>query len=207
MSTDSQKHFASAVLAAFEKRGLTTDEMVRYAGGPSNTTMTVLRKVARGETTMKEPRSDTAARIEQAAYWTAGSVVSLWREGKEPALRPPPVTADDFRRESDPDRERPIYPPLPKMHKRAPMRIDPYDPAAYVARHVADLEDRIEVLETFMEEQTKKEKEVVAGADGAAPNTEAGPRVGGSKPKRSRKTQSKRTKSREGIEGTGQPQA
>lgn len=87
MSTDHAQEFAAAALQAFDDRGLTTDEKVRLGGGPSNTTMTALRKVARGEAAMKQPRSDTMERIERAAGWGAGDGLRLWRHGDYPAPR------------------------------------------------------------------------------------------------------------------------
>lgn len=168
MSTEQQQHFAKTALAAFDERGLTTDEMVRFAGGPSNTTMTVLRKVARGETTMKEPRSDTARRIERAAYWKPGSVRELWRNGTMPELEDPPITAASF----GGDGERARYPKLPPMPTSSPrpIRIAGDDPLALAFRRMADLEDRIEVLETFMEEVNRHGAQTQAEA---SPNSQA----------------------------------
>lgn len=121
MSTDDHaQEFAAAALQAFDDRGLTTDEQVRSAGGPSNTTMTALRKAARGDAQMREPRSDMLRRIEEAAGWHPGEGRRLWRTGEYPESRnTPPAWAVSRSR----------------------------DPLDLIMLKLGDLEDRIDRLE------------------------------------------------------------
>ena len=65
--------FATLVLDAFEAAGHSTDTQVIAAGGPSTTTLTMLRKVRAGEWEMPEPRNPTWSKIEDAARWPRGT--------------------------------------------------------------------------------------------------------------------------------------
>lgn len=87
MSSSAQQ-FAATVLAAFRAAGNHTDQEVGEAGGPSTTTMTMLRKVAEGEGDMPSPRSDTLRKIDRAAGWRTGSARALWVDGADPELWP-----------------------------------------------------------------------------------------------------------------------
>ncbi|WP_030526632.1 hypothetical protein [Phycicoccus jejuensis] len=81
--TSQSQDFAKAVLAGFVAAGLHTDAEIVAAGGPSTTTLTLLRKVARGEESMSKPRNPTWRNIDTAARWPAGYARALW-EGVEP---------------------------------------------------------------------------------------------------------------------------
>lgn len=78
------KQFASIVLEAFVANGKVSDNLIYEAGGPSDTYMTSLRKVAAGEADMRPLRSDTARRIDAAAGWKPGSTIELWHTGELP---------------------------------------------------------------------------------------------------------------------------
>lgn len=84
--------FAERVLAAFGEVGRWTDSQVGAAGGPSATTMTKLRAVARGEAEMAEPREPTWSKVDRAAGWAPGSARRLWR-GLTPRAAGAPVAA------------------------------------------------------------------------------------------------------------------
>lgn len=81
MPTDAQD-FAKHVLSAFEDAGHFTDPQVSAAGGPSSSTMTLLRKVAEGKVTINEPREPTWSKIDRAANWAPGSARRVWRGGQ-----------------------------------------------------------------------------------------------------------------------------
>lgn len=83
MSSNAQK-FAATALDAFKAAGHYTDQEVGNAGGPSTTTMTLLRKVANGSSEMREPRSDMLKKIDAAAGWPVGSARLLWERGELP---------------------------------------------------------------------------------------------------------------------------
>lgn len=100
MSADPQR-FAQMVLGAFEAAGLFTDPQVIAAGGPSTSTMTLLRKVANPDdpTTMSEPREPTWGKVDKAAGWRPGSARAVWRGGDPtpattPAHREQPTAED-----------------------------------------------------------------------------------------------------------------
>lgn len=78
--------FAQRVLNAFADVGRSTDALVAAAKGPSTTTMTKLRSVAKGESDMAEPREPTWTKIDLAANWTPGSARRVCRGG-EPEMR------------------------------------------------------------------------------------------------------------------------
>lgn len=82
MSADAQR-FAQVVLDGLAAAGLFTDRAIGSAGGPSTSTMTLLRKVARGEISMSEPREPTWSNIDKAAGWEPGSARRVWA-GSEP---------------------------------------------------------------------------------------------------------------------------
>lgn len=79
------ERFARLVLQRFDDLGLTTDEEVKAAGGPSTSTMTKLRAASAGKA-MTEPRGDTRRNIDAAAQWAPGSALTVWRGG-EPTPR------------------------------------------------------------------------------------------------------------------------
>lgn len=76
--------FADIVLSAFVTNQKTSDKLIGEAGGPSDTWMTYLRKVAEGEVPMRPLRSDSARRIDSAAGWRSGSALELWHTGELP---------------------------------------------------------------------------------------------------------------------------
>lgn len=82
--------FARRVLQGFLDAGLTTDEEVRAAHGPSTSTMTKLRAAAEKGYQMPEPRGDTYRNIDRAAGWRSGSARALWRTGDQPQVMDPP---------------------------------------------------------------------------------------------------------------------
>lgn len=82
MSADAQR-FAQKVLDGLAGAGLYTDRAVGAAGGPSTSSMTMLRKVAKGEIGMAEPREPTWSNIDKAARWEPGSARRVWF-GEEP---------------------------------------------------------------------------------------------------------------------------
>lgn len=139
MSSNSQR-FATLVIAAFDDRTLTTDELVKQAGGPSNTYMTNLRKAAKGEVEMKEPRSDTYGRIERAANWKKGTARLVWR-GDEPDVIPPVDADHPLSRYAKPE-----MPP----RRRFSGGIDGY--VERIADRLIDLEERVELLEQRLQE-------------------------------------------------------
>lgn len=75
--------FAQRVLDAFTARGHVTDALIEAADGPSTSTMTKLRKVAKGIETMPYPREPTWSKIDRAAGWQRGSARGLWF-GRDP---------------------------------------------------------------------------------------------------------------------------
>lgn len=89
MSSDPRR-FAQLVLEAFAAAGNHTDAQIARAAGPSTSTMTKLRKVAEGRSSMPEPREPTWTKIDNAAAWAPGSARRVWR-GEEPVLRPDSV--------------------------------------------------------------------------------------------------------------------
>ncbi len=121
METTTAQAFAERVLAAFEQAGRSTDAQVAAAGGPSNTTMTKFRSVARGESDMAEPREPTWTKIDLAASWAPGSSRRVWR-GQEPVAAGLNETA---------------------FRKNALNRVMP--------QVVADLEERVDELEQLVE--------------------------------------------------------
>lgn len=138
MSTDHAQEFAAAALQAFDDRGLSTDDQVRRAGGPSNTTMTALRKAARGELGMKEPRSDMLRRIEEAAGWRPGDARKLWRTGMYPAMRSagdvqeqPTAAAPSLDSLSDDD----LLAEVARRFERKTVSVDAPEPGLYVVGH------------------------------------------------------------------------
>lgn len=83
MSANAQR-FAEEVLAAFRAARLFSGVEIAKAGGPSTTTITNLRKAAKGEVELPKPRNDTMRRIEAAAGWRDGSANVLWDTGELP---------------------------------------------------------------------------------------------------------------------------
>lgn len=83
MSANPQ-HFATVVLDAFRAARLFTVEQIVEAGGPSTTTLTKLRKAAKGSP-MARPRGDTMRKIDTAAEWPDGSAMVLWETNELPA--------------------------------------------------------------------------------------------------------------------------
>lgn len=83
------QEFARVVLEAFKAAGVTTDTEVAQAKGPSTSTMTKLRKAAKGKSNLPRPRRPTLEAIERAAGWAPGSAARVW-EGGEPEPAPPP---------------------------------------------------------------------------------------------------------------------
>src|SRR5690349_2130906 len=72
------QQFALTVLQAFRDAGNDTDAEVARAGGPSNSTMSKIRKVAAGVAEMDRPRGDTLEGIDRAAGWERGAAKRLW---------------------------------------------------------------------------------------------------------------------------------
>lgn len=75
------QEFATAVLEAFRQAGVRTDTDVAQAKGPSTSTMTKLRKAAKGEADMPQPRKPTMEAIERTARWAPGSAERVWDGG------------------------------------------------------------------------------------------------------------------------------
>lgn len=81
------QRFAALVIAGFREAGHSSDADVVAAGGPSTTFMTKLRKVAKGEEDMPQPRGDTMRRIEVAAQWPPGVARRVWDGGDVGTVR------------------------------------------------------------------------------------------------------------------------
>lgn len=156
MSSNS-KRFASLVIAAFEERALTTDELVKQAGGPSNTYMTNLRKAAEGKVEMTEPRSDTYRRIEVAANWRRGTARLVWR-GEDPVTNP----------ESRFDLLRKVAGEPTPQRRRFSDSLEGY--VERIADRLTDLEERVEVLEQQIVTECAKRGD--GNADDEVPATE-----------------------------------
>lgn len=160
MSSNSQR-FASLVIAAFDDRALTTDELVKQAGGPSNTYMTSLRKAADGKADMTEPRSDTYRRIEVAGNWKKGTARLVWR-GADPVVIPKYEPVSEW---STPE----SLPP----RRRFSTGLEGY--AERIADRLMDLEERVDLLEQQLHERLGGDGNVDADHAGdPAPTTEPG---------------------------------
>lgn len=153
MSSESpEQRFARLVIEAFESQALTTDELVKQAGGPSNTYMTGLRKAAEGKSGFKEPRSDTYGRIERAANWKRGTARKVWRGG-EPEPHPEFVPVAPWQKEPELPRRRTFSSGLDGYVER-------------IADRLLDLEERVDYLEQQLQERGGDE-----GDAGGAPAT------------------------------------
>lgn len=142
--------FARRVLDAFAAAGHATDEEVGDAGGPSTTTLAKYRKVANGEMTMTEPRGDVMKRIDRVAGWRGGSARALWRQGKEPELKPPP-----------PPELAPLVPHKPGRT----VRVGGFEGYVdWLAERLTEVEERLDLLEA-----TRATSEPVSAADDELP--------------------------------------
>jgi hypothetical protein len=73
--------FRDTIIERADQLGLTSDDKVKAAGGPSSSTMTKLRRA--DPTT---PRGDTFDRLDKALQWTGGSARRLWFTGVTPSV-------------------------------------------------------------------------------------------------------------------------
>lgn len=89
MSADPQR-FARIVLEAFEAAGHRTDAEVGRVHGPSTSTMTKLRKVAKGDEVMSTPKEPTWSAIDRAAEWPEGTARRVWA-GATPEVTVRPI--------------------------------------------------------------------------------------------------------------------
>jgi hypothetical protein len=141
-----QQRFAQVVLKAFVDAGRATDKEVGEAGGPSTSTMTTLRKVARGGGTMRDPRPDSLRKIERAARWTTGSARALWETGAEPTVEPRYTFTDAVR----------DFPPGVETLTREEARIYFGTGLATAVERLTDrvleLEERLDLLEDQLSE-------------------------------------------------------
>lgn len=80
-SQPSPEQFRDTIVDRAEELGLTSDEKVKAAGGPSSSTMT---KIRRADPTT--PRGDTFDRLDKALQWIGGSARRLWFGGVAPAV-------------------------------------------------------------------------------------------------------------------------
>lgn len=160
MSSEStEQRFARLVIAAFESQALTTDELVKQAGGPSNTYMTGLRKAAEGKGPLTEPRSDTYRRIERAANWRKDSARLVWR-GAKPAPYPVPDWEPTYGKREE----------LPRR-RRFSSGLDGY--VERIADRLLDLEERVDFLEQQLQDKGGDEGD--AGGTPATRKPDSGP--------------------------------
>lgn len=180
MSSESPaQRFARLVIAAFESQALTTDELVKRAGGPSNTYMTGLRKAAEGLADMKEPRSDTYRRIERAANWQRDTARLVWR-GDDPRPQPEFQPVAPWHKK----------PELPRA-RRFSSGLDGY--VERIADRLLDLEERVDFLEQQLQAQGGDE-----GDAGGTPATKL-PGSGPAAPPRALPTAASKTTSEPSV--------
>jgi hypothetical protein len=83
MTTRGQR-FAQVLLARYEELDIVGDDEIGRAGGVSDSTMTKVRKAARGEADMAPPRNPAFKKYDLSARWEPGSARRLWLHDMDP---------------------------------------------------------------------------------------------------------------------------
>lgn len=153
----SSKHqeFARQVLEAFAAAGCHTDKEVAEMGGPSSTTMTMLRKAAVDGSEFPKLRSDTLRRIDRAAMWLSNGARDLWLNGTAPTTQtryPSPLTGE-------------VGPRQPKGRQYG---IEGY--VEMLAERVLELEERVDLLEMGQQQKEGTDRGTSAEKSDDDPN-------------------------------------